>query len=220
MSNSSLRIWSFEFSPFAAKVRAAFAEKEIPYEIHEINPGKRPSRLAELNSWNRVPVLEVGDEVLTESAIICDWIEETHPEPALWPSDPVKRAQARATAYWIDEQVTKVFFLSMRKLAYGPAENDPEDIVEQLQHKTMRRWPLLEEMLEQSGGPWVCGDQFTYADLGAMPSAVRIPLWVPAIVPNPDETPLVAKWFEALRERPSAAAVLAKGDPVHSSDDD
>jgi len=218
MTNSSLKLWSFQFSPFAGKVRAALSEKGVDYEILEINPRERPTRLRELNHFNRVPVLEVDGAVLTESAIICDWIEETYPDPALWPEDPAARAEARATAYWVDEQVTKVFFAGMIKKSRGLAEGDPADIVEQLQAKIVRRWPMIEAMLAKHGGPWIAGNEFTYADLGAMPDAVRIPQWVPELAPDPAETPLVAAWFEALRSRPSAAAIEAKGAEVVADD--
>lgn len=219
------RLWSFEYSPFAGKVRAAFVEKGIDYEIAEINPGKRPSRLRELNPFNRVPVLEVGDAVLRESALICDWLEDNHPEPPLWPADPTERALAKFESYWFEEFIIRTLFGGMRKIAFGHAEGEPEDIGKQTVAKLGRYWPKLEQRLAAHGGEWLAGDMFTYGDLGAMPVAVRVPVWLPAIgvpeaVPSPDETPLVAALFDRLRERPSAAAIEAKGDPVLSSDDD
>ena len=212
-------LWSFHTSPFAGKVRAAFDEKSVDYQLHEIHPGKRPERLRELNPLNRVPALEVNGTALYESAIICEWLEDTFPEPPLWPSNAEQRACARGVAYWIDEEVTKRFFLGMIKLSRGASESDPDDIVERLMTRTARAWPVLEQKLAENAGEWITGTQFTYADIGAMAVAIRIPQWQPEIAPDPDETPLVAQWFERLRERPSSQAIELKGDPVHSSED-
>ena len=225
MPEPKLRIWSFEYSPFAGKVRAALHEKGLEYEIAEINPGKRPARLRELNPFNRVPVLEVGDTALVESSLICDWLEETHPQPALWPSDPTERALAKFESYWFEEFVIRTLFGGMRKIAFGAAEGEPEDIGQQTVAKLANRWPKLEQRLASHGGDWLAGETFTYGDLGALPVAVRLPMWAPAIgvpeaIPNAAETPLVAAYFDRLRARPSAAAIEFKGDPVLSSDDD
>ena len=218
------RIWSFEYSPFAGKVRAALVEKGIEYEIAEINPGNRPARLRELNPFNRVPVLEVGGAVLRESALICDWIEENYPEPPLWPSDPTERAQAKFDSYWFEEFIIRTLFGGMRKIAFGHDEGEPEDIGKQTVAKLAKHWLKLEARLAANGGDWLAGEMFTYGDLGAMPVAVRVPTWAPAIgvpeaVPDADTTPLVAAYFERLRQRPSASAIEAKGEPVLSGDD-
>jgi glutathione S-transferase len=92
------RLWSWSLSPFAGKVRVAFAEKDVAINLLEIDPRERPARLRALNPTNRVPVLEVGEVAIRESSAICDWLEDAHPEPSLWPSDPATRGGTRATA--------------------------------------------------------------------------------------------------------------------------
>ena len=206
------RLWTFQTSPFAAKARAAFLEKGVDVELVEIHPVRRPPRLKELNPLGRVPVLEVGGGAIRESSIICEWLEETHPEPALWPSDPVLRGWGRGWLKLLDDGPAANFFLGMRKLAFGKSDGDPEDIVEQLHAKVPAQWPHIEKALAIHPGPWLCGEQFTLADIGGLALAVRIPQWAPQLAPDPAETPLVAAWFQALRERPSAAAVDQAGE--------
>ena len=212
--HANLRLWVFRTSPYSGKARAAFAEKGVAVELVEIHPGKRPERLRELNPVNRVPVLEAGDVAIRESSVICEWLEDTHPDPPLWPADPDRRAWARGWAKYIDDTVTADFFLGMRKLAFGRADDDPEDIVERLHGRIARRWPVLERALGEHDGPWLCGEDFSYADLAALAPAVRIPEWVAHLGPDAGEHPRVTAWFEALRARPSAAAIDAKGEPV------
>jgi glutathione S-transferase len=212
--HANLRLWVFRTSPYSGKARAAFAEKGVDVELVEIHPGKRPPRLQELNPANRVPVLQVGDVPIRESSLICEWLEETHPDPPLWPADPTLRGWARGWAKYIDDTITADFFLGMRKLAFGKAQDDPEDIVERLHGRVPRRWLVLEEALQEHDGPWLCGEDFTFADLSAMAPAVRIPEWNPDLAPDADAHPLVAAWLDALRARPSAAEIDTKGEPV------
>ena len=202
------RLWSWRLSPFAGKARAAFAEKGVAFELLEIHPRHRPERLRELNPLNRVPVLELdGAPPVRESAAICEWLEDTHPEPPLWPADPALRGWARGWARWTDDNPTTNFFLGMRKLAFGPAPSDPEDIVEQMHGRLAGNWLLLEAALAEHDGPWLCGEQFTYADIGGMALAARLPVWAADRQPDPEAAPLTVAWMAALRERPSIAAI-------------
>jgi glutathione S-transferase len=208
------RLWSFRSSPYSGKARAAFAEKGVELELVEIHPARRPARLKELNVAGRVPVLELDDGAIRESLYICEWLEETHPEPPLWPADPALRGWARGWAKWLDETIVADYFLGMRKWAFGKSEDDPEDIVEQLHARLARRWPTLEQALGVHDGPWLTGGQFTYADLSGMPAAVRIPEWTAHLVPDAATYPLVTAWMAALRDRPTAVEIDTGGETV------
>ncbi len=216
MSSPAPVLWTFRASPFAGKVRAAFAEKGVGVELAEIHPAKRPQRFLALTAPGRVPVLEPGGGAppIRESSIICEWLEETHPEPPLWPADPALRAWARGQAKWIDDELLASFFLGMRKLAFGKAPGDPEDVVERLHGRLARRWPALEAALTEVEGPWLGGEQLTYADISGLPLAVRLPEWAPHLAPDADAFPRIAAWLTALAARPSAAAIDAAGEKV------
>jgi glutathione S-transferase len=213
-ASPSLRLWSFAVSPFAGRVRVAFAEKAVAYDLLEVHPAKRPPRLRELNPLGRVPVLEVDGVPIRESSVICEWLEEVHPDPPLWPQDPALRGWARGWAKFIDDGATTSFFLGMRKKAFGRDDGDPEDIVEQLHGKVPGQWSYLEDALGTHAGPWLCGEHFTHAEIAAMAVAVRLPQWAPELAPDPGATPRVAAWLQAVAQRPSAAAIDRKGERV------
>ena len=208
------RLWTLRTSPFAGKVRVAFAEKGVALELLEVHGANRPARLRELNPLGKVPVLELPDVALRESAVICEWLEETHPDPPLWPSDPGLRAWARGWLAFLDARVTADLFLGLRKWRFGKDPDDPEDVVERLHGRLADHWPLLEDALGRHAGPWLTGEQCTLADLAAMPAAVRLAEWVPHLQPDAATAPRVSAWLEALRGRPSAHAVDARGERV------
>ncbi len=212
---SELRLWSWVLSPFASKVRVVLAEKGVEAELLEIDPAHRPPRLRELNPSGRVPVLEVDGVALRESSVICEWLEEVHPSPPLWPSGATARAAARGMMRWVDDELTTNFFLSMRKTAFGPDPTDHPDVVTHMRERLVARWPRAEGLLGRTPGPWMMdGDEPTLVDLSAIALAVRLPRWAPELAPDPEQQPLVTAWLARLRERPSAAAVLEKGEPV------
>lgn len=208
-------LWSWNLSPFAGKVRIAAAEKGVALDLLEIDPVNRPARLKELNPTVRVPVLELDGVAIRESTAICEWIEETGDGPSLWPADPALRARARGLLRWVDDELTGNFFLSMRKQAFGLEKDDPKDIVETLQGRLVKRYSTLERLLGAAGGQWLAGGEVpSLADLAALPLAVRVAHWRPDLLPDADAVPLSAAWLEALRARPSAAEVDAKGRPI------
>src|SRR5260370_20318925 len=98
-----MTLYSYYRSAAAYRVRIALNHKGLAYEyapIHLLRDGgqqlKPESR--ELNPDGTVPTFIDGDDVLTQSLAIIEYLEETHPEPALLPCTPLDRAFIRAIA--------------------------------------------------------------------------------------------------------------------------
>lgn len=86
-------------SPYVRKVLVVLDRKGIPYEIDPIVPFFGDDRFSKLSPLRRVPVLSDGEVTLCDSTVICEYLEERHPEPSLFP----KGAAARARARWLEE---------------------------------------------------------------------------------------------------------------------
>jgi glutathione S-transferase len=86
-------------SPYVRKVLVALDRKGIPFEIDPIVPFFGDERFAALSPLRRVPVYRDDRVTLCDSTVICEYLEDRHPEPALAPRDPVQRARAR----WLEE---------------------------------------------------------------------------------------------------------------------
>ena len=98
-----MRLYSYFRSSAAYRVRIALALKNLPFEtlpVHLLNGGGEQlgPLYRKLNPQALVPTLETEDGVLTQSLAIIEYLEETHPEPALLPRDPFERARVRAFA--------------------------------------------------------------------------------------------------------------------------
>src|SRR5258708_38687250 len=96
-----MKLYSYLRSWAAYRVRIALNLKGLAYEyapIHLLRDGGQQLKpeYRELNSDGIVPTFIDGDDVLTQSLAIIEYLEETHPEPALLPGTPEARAQVRA----------------------------------------------------------------------------------------------------------------------------
>lgn len=97
-----MKLHGYFRSSAAWRVRIALNLKglDVEHVSHHLRHGgqRDPAYLA-LNPQGLVPTLELDDgTVLTQSLAIIEWLDETHPQPALLPKDPIARAKVRAFA--------------------------------------------------------------------------------------------------------------------------
>ena len=98
------RLFHQPLSPFCRKVRLVLAEKKIEVELVEEKPWERRLDYLRLNPSGHVPMLKIDDLVLADSAAICEYLEEVHPEPPLMPTNPEDRAEMRRLVAWFDDK--------------------------------------------------------------------------------------------------------------------
>jgi glutathione S-transferase len=96
-------------SPYVRKVLACLEIKGIAYEVDHLVPFFGDDRFSRLSPLRRIPVLVDGDLVLSDSSVICLYIEDKQPAPALFPQDIRDRARARWLEEFADTRMGDVF---------------------------------------------------------------------------------------------------------------
>ena len=94
-----VRIIGSYLSPYVRKVLVCLHLKGVPYEIDPIVPFMGGDRFSTLSPLRRVPVLVDDGVTLADSTVICQYLEDRHPQPAVYPRDVADRARAR----WLEE---------------------------------------------------------------------------------------------------------------------
>jgi len=173
--------------PYCARTRIVLVEKGIAYETVEIDLSDRPSWLFEMNPAGKVPVLEEDGWILSESAVIAEYLNERYPEPPLWPEDPGERAAGRLLVFRFDDFSTPYY--ALRRGDEGARERFEEELA------------FLDAMLR--GVPWLSGQAFGLADIAFLPWLLRARGLLRISL---EPWAALADWVERACERPSVAA--------------
>lgn len=142
------------------RVRIGLNLKGLQYEYHAVNLLKseqREGQYRKLNPQGLVPALVDGDQVLTQSLAILEWLDETHPEPALLPSDPLQRARVRALAYSVASDIQPLQNLRVLRYLQGEYGLSDEQKNGWIRHWIHEGFSALEQQLEP--GPFAAGEQ-------------------------------------------------------------
>jgi glutathione S-transferase len=191
-------------------VRMFAAEKRIALDAVEVDlrgGENRQDAYMARNPAGTTPALELADgRCLAEITAICEYLEETHPEPALIGRTPEERAETRMWVRRIDlgivEPMANGFRASEgRRLFERRMKLVSPEAAADLKAIAHDRLMWLDAQL--AGRPFVCGDRFTLADI--LLYAFRA-FGMQIGQPIPPEATWVTAWFDRVKARPSASA--------------
>ncbi len=156
----------------AYRTRIALALKGLTYDQQGVDlrtGAQKSAAFVALNPQGMVPALEVNGAVLTQSPAILEWLEETHPVPALLPTGPMERASVRAMAALIGCDIHP-----LNNLRVGKALRETFGADQAAVDAWAARWILpgfdaLEALVGERGAGWCFGDAPTLADCYLIP---------------------------------------------------
>lgn len=173
---SQLTLYSYFRSSAAYRVRIVLALKGLVYDqvaIHLLRNGGEQysaSYLA-LNPQGLIPSLQHGEATLTQSAAICEYIEEVWPEPALLPRGPLQRAYVRSLMAAVACEIHPVNNLRVLNYLTGTLGISEAQKQGWYRHWAMSGLSALEQMIAGHGlaGRYCCGDTVGLADAFLIP---------------------------------------------------
>ncbi|CAM2008078.1 maleylacetoacetate isomerase [Acanthopleuribacter pedis] len=170
---ANLQLYSYYRSSCSYRVRIALNLKNLAYEtvpVHLVRDGGQQHQAAyrERNPMRQVPTLVVGDDSIGQSMAIIEYLEQVHPEPALFPKDPVAAAKVRAFCEMINAGIQPVQNLSV--LLYLENEMGATGKRGKWGNYWIHRgFEALEQSLQHSAGRFCFGDTVTAADCFLIP---------------------------------------------------
>jgi glutathione S-transferase len=195
-------------SPYVRKVLAVMEIKGLAYEVDPITPFFGNDEFERLSPLRRIPVLVDGDLTLSDSSVICAYLEDAYPEPPTLPRDPVLRARARWFEEYADTRLGDIFIwgLFYPKVVQPAVWGQPGEqarVERTLATDIPREMDYLERELPSSG--WIA-DEFGLADI-AVASFFRNAAYA-AFAPDPDRWPRVAGFVERALGQPPLEKLL------------
>ncbi|HEY9079177.1 glutathione S-transferase family protein [Magnetovibrio sp.] len=164
MPNSpKLKLISFVLCPFVQRAVIVLRHKGVDFDIEYIDIANKPQWYLDKVPTGKVPALFVGDEVLFESAIINEYLDETTPPPLL-STDPWQRAQQRAWINYSDQ-------LLMGQYAMMTAQNEDE-----FKERKEKLFATALPLAAKVAGPYFSGDAFSLVDAAVAPFLMRLSL--------------------------------------------
>jgi len=104
-TSAMMNLYSGTTDPFSHRCRIVLYEKQMDFQVIDVDLFNKPEDIAVINPYNRVPVLVDRDLVLYESNIINEYIDERFPHPQLMPPDPQTRARARQLLFTMEQEL-------------------------------------------------------------------------------------------------------------------
>ena len=189
--------------PYVQRAAIVLAEKGVTFERRDVDLANKPAWFLRLSPLGKTPVLLVGAEAVFESAVICEYLDETHGTPML-PAAPLARARHRG---WV-EFASQV--LNGIAAFYGAAD---ETALQQRSDELRARFERLEQAL--GDGPWFAGERFGLVDAAVGPVFRYFDVfdtlgdfgWWTGL-------PKVQAWRRALSARPSVRAAAVPEYPA------
>ena len=232
-----MKLYHAPISTCSQKVRLALAEKGLDYDSEFIDLQKGEQFAADYLAKNPagvVPTLEDQGNVLIESTLINEYLEDAYPRPALAPAAPAARHLMRLWCKRVDELHgacgIQTYAIGIRPglLKRDPAEVDA--LVEAIPdpgRRAIRRsvvdhgvqapeftgaftahlktFALAEQAL--TGTPWLAGEEFSLADVALLPYVLRVDhLALNSLL---EDRPALTGWYRRMQDRPSYQPAVA-----------
>ncbi len=158
-----LTLCGFAASNYYNKVKLALLEKEVPFEEKLVWADRSPA-LMEKSILGKIPYFEIGDQVICESQIMVEYLEDAYPKKPLMPTDPVERAQVRQIIIFMELHLELVARELYAEAFFGGKVTDETKVrVEKILKRNTAAFGKLAKF-----APFIAGSTFTLADCVAL----------------------------------------------------
>ncbi|WP_198662746.1 glutathione S-transferase family protein [Primorskyibacter marinus] len=231
-------------STCSQKVRLVLAEKGLSFENRPIDLAKREHHTPEylgINPNGVIPALRHDGFVVTDSSVICEYLEDVFPAPPLMPPDPRARAKVREWMRFIEEVPTSAIRIPVANQIFAEPLRamSPEAFAEWSRNITVRR-DLYVKMRRDGFGnediaealerlaltisradaacteyAWLAGEDYTLADILLLPTIARMEDLGYAEMWSGKSG--FVRWYDNVQRRPSFDIAFFQGSRMASN---
>ena len=195
-----MTLYSTITCPYSHRCRIVLHEKDMDFEVIDVDPNNKPEDLAIMSPYGKAPVLVERDLVLYESNIINEYIDDRFPHPQLMPADPVMRARARLLLYRFEQEL----------FCYIDAIESPDiKVAEKARTAIAENLTLIAPIFEKQ--KFMLGDEFSMLDVAIAPLLWRLEYYG---IKLPKQAAALLKYSERLFSRPLFIDALSASEKV------
>ena len=234
-----LKLYSFGPGANSLKPLLTLYEKGLAFEHRQLNPAKfehHSDWYKAINPRGQVPALDDEGKVVTESTVICEYLEDEYPSDVkLRPDNSFDRATMRTWTKWVDEyfcwcvstvgwhryvgnmvkglndtefeeMVARVPVPEQQVKWRRAREGFPKDLLDEEMRKIAVSVRKLDDRLADN--EWLAGGMYTLADICNFAIANGMEMGFAELV-NASDTPHLVRWIRQINERPAAKDMFA-----------
>lgn len=212
-----MQLYSYFRSSAAYRVRIALNIKGLDYDYLPVNLLNKEQKAGEYMSHNPqglIPALRLDNgEVLAQSVAILEWLEESYPEPALLPGDPLQRARIRSMVNSICCDVHPLCNVAVTNYLQEHHQAVKEDVINWYTTWMHRSFTPIEQRLAANNSTYSFGDTPCMADVMLVPQLHNARRFAIAL----DEFPHLQRVVDNCRKLPAFAAAAPENQPDAST---
>jgi RNA polymerase-associated protein len=184
-----MTLYSGSTDPYSHRCRIVLFEKDMDFEVIDVDMHNKPEEIASISPSGKMPVLVERDLILTESNIINEYIDERFPHPQLMPPDPVMRARARLVLFNFEHDL----FTHVNTLEHSLGKGSDKARLE-IRDSLSQLTPILTKQ------KYLMNDEFSMLDVAIAPLLWRLEHYG---IELPKVAAPVLKYRERLFSRPA-----------------
>ncbi|MBN3288275.1 GSTO1 transferase, partial [Polyodon spathula] len=195
-----IRLYSMRFCPFAQRTRLVLEAKGVKFETININLKDKPDWFLEKNPIGLVPVLETPKgQVICESPITCEYLDEVYAGKKLIPADPYEKAKQKMLAEHFSKVIAHYYKIVMAK------KNG--EVTSVLEEEIKSKFTQFNEILTNQKSQFFGGDSVSMIDYMIWPWFERLE----SVSLNTclEHTHNLKSWVELMKEDPAVKATMS-----------
>ncbi len=170
-----MKIYGIPISPFVRKTRFVLELKGLDYEIEGVFPGTQTPEYLAISPLGKIPAFEDDDDILCDSNVIIEYLEEKYPETPARPSSLSDRAKCR----WLEEYAGSMMFgplagaIFMERLTKPFSTNQPANenvVADSIANRVPPVFDYIESQLPEQG--FFFGD-ISVADIAVVSATIN-----------------------------------------------
>lgn len=183
-----MTLYSTATCPFSHRCRIVLHEKDMDFQVIDVDPHNKPEDLAVISPYGRVPILIERDLVLYESNIINEYIDDRFPHPQLMPAEPVMRARARLLLHRFEQEL----FCHIEAV-----EQNDQKIADKMRVAIADSLTMIAPIFDKQ--KYMLGDEYSMLDVAIAPLLWRLDHYGISL---PKQAAPLLKYSERLFSRP------------------
>lgn len=195
-----MTLYSTIICPYSHRCRIVLHEKDMDFQVIDVDPNSKSEDLALMSPYGKAPVLVERDLVLYESNIINEYIDDRFPHPQLMPADPVMRARARLLLYRFEQELFSHI---------GVFDGGDQKVIDKARTIISENLTLISPVFEKQ--KFMLGDEFSMLDVAIAPLLWRLEYYE---IRLPKQAAPLLKYSERLFSRPLFIDALSASEKI------